>query len=633
MATEQITTPLPDIIAGPILREVTDQRVTLWLITSHDSPIFAEINDEQGQLIDILVDHTPVKVGEFAFINIVTLQCQSTLHHGARYYYDLYFNEHKDTGLGQHLEQFLYENQSKPSFVFKNEVSHLLHGSCRKPHHKSDDGLLAVDTQLAQAFNNPQQQPDLLMMSGDQVYIDDVSGPMLHAIHQVMNKLQLFDTTLPQQEVNGLKSSEYLNKHQHLFYQRENLLPDTEANETLIEQFISGKRKPIFTSVNANNHLITFAEVIAMYILVWSPEMWNCVDLEKTDLPEEFRSLYDDELVIIKEFVSGLGRVRRALAHIPVYMIFDDHDVTDDWNLTRGWEEAVYSNEFAKRIVGNALIGYWLCQGWGNNLTKMAPLAEKLLPHFKDAGLQQHDVLIDTLFQWENWHYTIDTHPKIVVLDTRTRRWRSESNANKPSGLMDWEALCELQDELIDQPSVIMVSPSPIFGVKLIEAVQRIFTFFGQPLMVDAENWMAHKGAASVILNIFRHVKTPPNFVILSGDVHYSFVYDVSLRFRRNTPSITQITSSGLKNEFPNTLLRCFDYLNRILYHTYSPLNWLTKRRTMSIKHRQPQGHAFATLANTSGIGKVYITQNCESVEATLVQANGMETEFYKNRE
>jgi hypothetical protein len=69
-----------------------------------------------------------------------------------------------------------------------------------------------------------------------------------------------------------------------------------------------------------------------------------------------------------------------------------------------------------------------------------------------------------------------------------------------------------------------MVSPAPVLGVKLIENVQRVFTWLGLALMVDAENWMAHPGAAHVMLNIFRHRRTPRTFVILSGDVHYSFV-------------------------------------------------------------------------------------------------------------
>ena len=38
--------------------------------------------------------------------------------------------------------------------------------------------------------------------------------------------------------------------------------------------------------------------------------------------------------------------------------------------------------------------------------------------------------------------------------------------------------------------------------------------------------------------------------MILSGDVHYSFVYQVLIRHRNGGPKIWQITSSGIKNEF-----------------------------------------------------------------------------------
>ena len=133
---------------------------------------------------------------------------------------------------------------------------------------------------------------------------------------------------------------------------------------------------------------------------------------------------------------------------------------------------------------------------------------------------------------------------------------------------MDWEALCEFQHQLIGQDAVIVVSAAPIYGVKFIEVIQKLFTLAGKALTVDAENWMAHKGTASVILNIFRHYKTPPHFIILSGDVHYSFVYDVRLRFRRNSPEITQFTCSGIKNTFPDTLIRWLDRFNQWFYST-----------------------------------------------------------------
>jgi hypothetical protein len=193
-----------------------------------------------------------------------------------------------------------------------------------------------------------------------------------------------------------------------------------------------------------------------------------------------------------------------------------------------------------------------------------------------------------------------------VVIDSRTRRWRSEVAARQPSGLLDWEALTDMQRTLRDLPAVLLVSPAPVFGVKLIEAIQRVFTWLGKPLMVDAENWMAHPGAAHAILNIFRHRRTPKNFVILSGDVHYSFVYDVELRGRQRGPDIWQICSSGVRNEFPPTLLDRLDRANRWLYSPRSPLNWFTRRRRMRVIPRKPEGTPSGRrLLNGSSIGLV----------------------------
>ena len=188
-------------------------------------------------------------------------------------------------------------------------------------------------------------------------------------------------------------------------------------------------------------------------------------------------------------------------------MIFDDHDITDDWNLNRAWEDASYGHPFSKRIIGNALTAYLLCQGWGNQPSIFHSLHDPMDRHFTSHGLIAQDEWIDTLLQWQQWHYQIPSQPLTLVLDTRTQRWRSESNMHKPSGLMNWEALCDLQQTLINEEQVIMVSATPVFGVKLIEVSQKLLAFCGQALTVDAENWMAHKGSASVMLNIFRHKK------------------------------------------------------------------------------------------------------------------------------
>lgn len=625
---------VPEILAGPIVRKASPKQITIWLITKSDRPIRMRLHTKENGsvLFDHLLDENQLKriqVGTHAFVSLISLQGDKDFPLEELLEYDIRIcdESEQEQGLEILIPDLIFPGQTLPSFVIKQSISKVLHGSCRKPHHNSPDGLLKVDEEIQQSLNNAADRPDLLMLSGDQVYADDVAGPTLNAIHQTINLLGLFHEKL---EGSIVESSEALLVHPFSYYQRPHLLPDDPSVDKLYGLFFSAKKKPIFTSVNANNHLMTFAEVMAMYILTWSPTMWQQVQVEDSCVSPEFKDTFAKEHKVIEEFADGLWRVRRALAHVPVYMIFDDHDVTDDWNLTRGWEEAIYGNPFAKRIVGNALAGYWLCQGWGNDPDKLEPIYQQGKLHFSHNGISKHDELLEVLFDWSDWHYHLDTTPKIVVLDTRTQRWRSESSLSKPSGLMDWEALCDMQQELINQPSVILVSAAPIFGVKLIETIQKIFTFFGKALTVDAENWMAHKGTASVILNIFRHHKTPPHFVILSGDVHYSFVYDIKLRFRRNSPQITQITCSGIKNEFPEKLLRWFDRLNRVLYARRSPLNWFTQRRNMQIKHRRPDGHKVNTLLNSSGLGKLEIDAECTQIDASVLRVGQDTVKFLR---
>ena len=614
-------TDIPAIIAGPMLRHTTPDGLVLWLVTRDRTMPSVQLTDaNSGELIDCTQQHQAIPVGERCVVHL--LEVSADLPVDTALCYDLL--DQQNASLLADLP-LCYDGQRLPVFMVQPTIKRMLHGSCRKPHYPNDDALIQADVQVQQSLLEPDSRPSLMMMHGDQIYADDVAGPMLVAIHQVIEALGLYDEDWKGTEATNLKD---LIEHPNCYYGREHLLP--EVDEKVEKMVFRGGRKPIFTADGAHNHLVSFAEVMAMYLLVWSDTPWQWVDLDagRQRIPAQHAARYDREKPIIEGFSRGLGKVRRVLAHIPSYMMFDDHDVTDDWNLTRGWEEAAYNNDFSRRIIGNALIAYWLCQGWGNQPQKYRQLADEVRDWFGPQGIQQHDELVDRVLEFDEWHYHLETTPKLVVMDTRTHRWRSESSANKPSGLMDWESLSELQQELINQPAVILVSPAPIFGVKLIEVIQRIFTFVGKPLMVDAENWMAHPGAANVMLNIFRHKKTPPQFIILSGDVHYSFAYDITLRFRKHSPRILQITCSGLKNEFPHKLLAWFDRINLMIFGSKSPLNFLTRRRDMKIERRHPNGRESRVLHNHSGVGDLVLADKIEDVQAIVHQADGKRVRF-----
>ena len=601
---------LPPVLAGPLLRRLEPKRLVLWLVASRELKLTIRLQPAQAQALDVRLDaHCQiVPVGRHAFIHLIDVPLTDALPLDVNIHYDVLID---GDGIAQWAPHLLYPGATLPDFVVHGRIHQLVHGSCRKPHHRADDGLLCIDRLLAQA-PTVAERPALLMMSGDQVYADDVAGPMLRAIHGLIARLGLFDEYL---EGAVVVDSATLYGHHASYYHRADLLPALDSNKTLRERFFGGAKKPIFTSSTADNHLVTFAEVIAMYLLAWSPTPWTLITPQPPQLSAQEQQRYAREQVQIDQFRNGLPGVARVFAHLSTLMIFDDHDITDDWNLSAQWEETAYGHPFSKRIIGNALLAYLLCQGWGNQpqvfgelVSQTQALARQVQDNHLEATTQ--DELLATLLKFQHWHYVLPTTPALVVLDTRTRRWRSEFTLKQPSGLLDWEALSELQHQLLDHPSAIIVSPAPIFGVKLIETVQKVFSWCGFPLLVDAENWMAHRGSAQVILNIFRHSRTPGNYVILSGDVHYSFVYQVLIRHRNGGPRIWQITSSGIKNEFPPRLLEWFDRLNRWLYSPRSPLNWFTRRRPMQVVPYIPE-HAEAgeRLWNSAGIGQVFFNE------------------------
>jgi len=620
------------LLAGPILRRTTPSEVVFWWVT--DAPAEPSLNlipltpdSNTAIAVDCTLAHQQMQAGDSLYIHLLKVTPARELPTDKEIEYDLRLN-----GLGWNhwAEDLVYPGHKKPFFVIKPKLSHILHGSCRKPHHDSGDGLVRVDTLLA---STPTEEwPSLLIMNGDQIYADDVAGPMLWAIHHLIPHLGMPDETLPCVDV---KQASRLHNDTPCYYYRESLLPNTEASQKMLSQVFGGARKPVFTSASAHNHLISIAEVLAMYLLVWSPEGWKKLnnDTQKA-LPNGLSATEEEqfrrERRVLEGFIRSLPQIRRAMAHLPVAMIFDDHDVTDDWNLTAEWEQTAYGHPFSARIIGNALLGYLLCQGWGNAPEHFSDeLMDRVQHALEKPGSEQHDHLLQELLAFSQWHYLWPTSPTLLVLDTRTHRWRSEESLAKPSGLMDWEALTDLQQQLMNLDAVVLVSPAPIFGVKLIENIQRVFTWFGKPLLVDAENWMAHPGSASTLLNMFRHAKTPKHFIILSGDVHYSFVYKVQLRGINSRPDVWQITSSGIKNEFPKRLLDVFDRLNRWLYSPKSPLNWFTRRRRMRvIPHKPDHADKGERLLNASGIGLVSLNDDGSPKAVTQLCADGRDVYF-----
>lgn len=99
------------------------------------------------------------------------------------------------------------------------------------------------------------------------------------------------------------------------------------------------------------------------YLKEWIGPFYPQKNKDNEDIPDKNK----DKLVILKQ---TLPKVRRALANISTFMIFDDHEITDDWNLNPSWRDRVFTSPLGKAIVRNGMMAYALFQDWGNQAEK-----------------------------------------------------------------------------------------------------------------------------------------------------------------------------------------------------------------------------------------------------------------------
>lgn len=133
------------------------------------------------------------------------------------------------------------------------------------------------------------------------------------------------------------------------------------------------------TSDTMTAHLMFLGEFYMMYLFTWSNALWPRDASGTLRLPEFFEAVPNYALTgelsqsslkkareELAEFAEGVAKVRRVLANIPTLMIFDDHEVTDDWNLNLDWVASVNRSVMGPQILRNALAAYAVFQDWGN---------------------------------------------------------------------------------------------------------------------------------------------------------------------------------------------------------------------------------------------------------------------------
>jgi hypothetical protein len=562
-------TQLPLILAGPMLRRTESQSVSVWIALQVAAEIHLEVLPAQGDRVDSSqpllqgTAHT-IALGKSLHIALVTAQPRSNqrLSPGSLYAYDLKIHPHHSDAAPLALQDALrsvalpdvcvsYFAHGLPTFALPPEDLNdlrILHGSCRKLHDHDLDALPIVDQMIAEAADRPNMRPHQLFFTGDQIYGDEVADAFLWAIQQLRSALFGWKEAITQ--TPAPKSQLKPGKRQAIAKSDAGLTAGLQGDDQ-----------------KTQSHLLRFSEYCTSYLFAWSECFWQYRLPSAAEMGRSGQEakLWNQQVQYLKEKERSQIAVRRALANIPTYMIFDDHDVSDDWNLNQAWCLRVLGKPLGRQVVGNALLGYALFQGWGNTPEQFRPpaLGAQLLAATEswcqsqgtDAlalakiqaaiGMPLIDPLTDLpQFQAEDdvwvlsrspqsltWHYRVQgiAH-EVLVLDTRTQRGYPRDQAtDTPPHLLSPRAFegqlrSMLQAKDSDDQSAakitFIVSPTNVFTLELLDRIQRLGLLQNKTYDMDiGDSWNLESAARLRLMQeIFRQRQS---VIILSGDIHF----------------------------------------------------------------------------------------------------------------
>ena len=577
------------LLAGPILRRATEKRVCVWFSTKQAFDVRLDVlttsNEMLGQSNTDKLYSQRTQLGENLVIYLLEARCPDDLIFPVDeiLYYRIVTISADGRESAFDLSQLAYPEFDMPSFYISSEINKLLHGSCRKPHgsESNEDALAQGDTFLEKTASDIQQRPALLLLTGDQIYADDVSISLLAMLRKKGSELIGSQELLPTSNDDSLSTPTNIDPTNIPLHGREDFLEDYKSG---------------FSSSKSENHLLTFGEFAAMYIYVfgnrlgWRVETdWNTLESEGVSNLEDAKKAFDEQSKSIKTFESTLPNVRRLLANIPTYMIFDDHDVTDDWNITNMWYDEVRDSVLGHRVVSNALAAFWAFQGCGNDPDNFdVDFKSAISNHLLGKAPQDDASEYYDLQTWKQrrWGFSVPTSPPIIAIDSRTQR-ETTINSYLPNLLdryaRDWLAVewlkLKTNPKVTLTESPIFIAMTPVMGFTVIEVFQRIIMlcaryvdsfswlnkglgrFFGGKGYVtrkvirkaDIEAWSSNNKSLLSFLDCLSWRMKIKRCVFLSGDVHYAFT--AVGRYRKDNRSMDcyQLTSSALKNS-PNDI-------------------------------------------------------------------------------
>ena len=264
--------------------------------------------------------------------------------------------------------------------------------------------------------------------------------------------------------------------------------------------------------------------------------------------------------------------IRWLLSTVPSAMIFDDHDVHDDWNTSEAWVREMHARPWwEERIVG-AFMSYWIYQHLGN-LSPEELEENDLFERVKNAedatrALREFAHGADREVAGTRWSYHRDFGGiRLIVMDSRAGRILKDGHRS----MLDAEEWAWIEDTATgDFDHLLFGTSLPVLmapGLHHLEAwneavcggawghvAARIGEKFRQ--LVDLEHWAAFQGSFRSLAILLRSVargehsedRAPASVILLSGDVHHGYLAEADFGDGVISP-VYQAVSSPIRNQ------------------------------------------------------------------------------------
>ncbi len=265
---------------------------------------------------------------------------------------------------------------------------------------------------------------------------------------------------------------------------------------------------------------------------------------------------------------------RWVFSVVPSAMIFDDHDVIDDWNISAAWVRETRQLSWWNEHITGAMVSYWIYQHLGNlspDEIRAEGMLDRLLATddgaavlWEWAAASERDTPVAGGYRFS--YYRDIGRTRVVVVDCRNGRVLEPDRAMVDEGEWAWiDECCRHEvDHLFIATSLPVMVLGGLHGLQVWNAAlcdgawgARIARWSERLRRgLDLEDWAAFEGSLHRMLNLLDEIacgtgrsatiEPPATISVLSGDIHFSYVA------RRNVTAaksrIYQLVSSPIRN-------------------------------------------------------------------------------------